>query len=190
MNSKETNEKVAQIKDSATAELFEAISHTTRIQILQVLSQTTLSFGKLKRKLGISSGGNLAHHLNKLVGFIEANDQGSYELTDQGREAIIAIEAVRMNKDNWMAITYLTMSALIFYSLYLTIAIITGWIHVITAMSEALLGPWAHLMTPISALISTTIFFVISWLMTLRRLQKRTLHKRWIPKNTHQYGGT
>ncbi|MFW9986040.1 MAG: winged helix-turn-helix domain-containing protein [Candidatus Odinarchaeota archaeon] len=190
MSSKETNEKVAQNRDSATAELFEAISHTTRIQILQILSKTRLSFGELKRKLGISSGGNLTHHLNKLVGFIEANDQGSYELTDQGREAIIAIEAVRTTKDNWLTITYLTMSALIFYSMYLTIAITTGWINVITALSEVMLGPWAHLMTPISALISTIIFFVISWLMTVRRLQKGTLHKRWIPQNTYQYRGT
>ncbi|MDO8122977.1 MAG: winged helix-turn-helix domain-containing protein [Candidatus Hermodarchaeota archaeon] len=186
MNSQETNGKVAQSKDSATAELFEAISHTTRIQILQVLSQTKLSFGDLKRKLGISSSGNLAHHLNKLVGFIEAKYQGSYELTDQGREAIIAIEAVRMTKDNWIAITYVMMSALIFYSLYLTITITTGWINIITAMSEAILGPWAHLMTPISAMISTTIFFVISWLMTLRRLQKGTPNKRFAPHKTHQ----
>ena len=81
-------------KDFLEAELFEAISHPTRIQILKTLRGNTLGFAELKHKLGISSSCNLSHHLNKLAALVEANSQGHYQVTDQGREALYAIVAI------------------------------------------------------------------------------------------------
>lgn len=94
MNVGEKGKKVED-KNSMAAELFEAISHPTRIQILRALRENALGFAELKHKLGISSSGNLSHHLGKLVILVKTNDQGKYEITDQGREALIALETVR-----------------------------------------------------------------------------------------------
>ena len=49
------------------AEFFEAVSRPTRIQILKTLRGNALGFAELNHKLGISSSGNLSHHLNKLA---------------------------------------------------------------------------------------------------------------------------
>ena len=76
------------------ASLFEAISHDTRIRALFLLRNTALGFSKVKHELGIKSSGNLQHHLGKLGILIELNE-GLYTLSDHGREAIMAIEAVR-----------------------------------------------------------------------------------------------
>jgi len=61
---------------------------------LKTLRGNTLGFAELKHKLGISSSCNLSHHLNKLAALVEANSQGHYQLTDQGREALYAIVAI------------------------------------------------------------------------------------------------
>ncbi|MHA1909933.1 MAG: winged helix-turn-helix domain-containing protein, partial [Candidatus Thorarchaeota archaeon] len=76
------------------ASLFEAISHATRIRTLFLLNDKILGFSELKHGLGIKSSGNLQHHLGKLGLLIELNE-GLYSLSDHGREAIMAIEAVR-----------------------------------------------------------------------------------------------
>jgi len=133
-------------KDFLAATLFEAISHPTRIQILRTLSADALGFAELKRKLGISSSGNLSHHLNKLATLVETNEQGKYRLTDQGHEALFSIEATQVIDDSWIKTTYALVGALIFYALFLTITIIIGK---------------ADVFTPVSALISTIIFYII-----------------------------
>jgi len=69
------------------AELFEALGHPTRINILQVLSKSPLGFSELKKETGIESNGLLSFHLNKLGGLVKAKE-GSYALTDDGREAL------------------------------------------------------------------------------------------------------
>ena len=48
------------------AALFETISHETRIRILFMLKDHTKSFSELKHELGMSSSGNLQHHIGKL----------------------------------------------------------------------------------------------------------------------------
>ena len=76
------------------ASLFEAISHDTRIRALFLLRNNALGFSELKHQLGIKSSGNLQHHLGKLGSLIDLN-RGMYSLSDHGKEAILAIEAVR-----------------------------------------------------------------------------------------------
>jgi DNA-binding HxlR family transcriptional regulator len=81
------------------AELFEAISHPTRIKILKILENQPSSFASLKRQLGIDSSGNLDHHLKKLGQLIRMRKDGLYGLTDTGKEALTSVGAVESWKE-------------------------------------------------------------------------------------------
>lgn len=74
--------------DSSRAELFEALGHPTRVKILRTLETKPMGFAELKREVGIESSGHLQFHLGKLNGLVSTNAEGSYILTDDGREAI------------------------------------------------------------------------------------------------------
>ena len=79
------------------AELFEAISHPERIKILKILSKQPSSFAALKRQLGIESSGNLDYHLKKLSLLVTVRkEDGLYELTDAGKEALLSVGAIEM----------------------------------------------------------------------------------------------
>jgi DNA-binding HxlR family transcriptional regulator/outer membrane murein-binding lipoprotein Lpp len=80
--------------DSSRAELFEALGHPTRVKILRSLEDGPAGFAKLKREVGIESSGQLQFHLGKLSGLVTTNPEGSYVLTDEGREAIRVLKAV------------------------------------------------------------------------------------------------
>jgi DNA-binding HxlR family transcriptional regulator/uncharacterized membrane protein len=173
MNAKEKSEKTI-VSYFSEAELFEAISHPTRIRILRKLRRDASGFAKLKHKLGISSSGNLVHHLNKLATLVETDAQGKYKLTDQGHEALYAIMTItymRTWKD-WMLDTYVWMGGIFFYALYLTASILTGQ---------------ANASTPLIGLFLTVILSVVYYLFTLgwRRARKsmRYLHEsKWMEK--------
>ena len=79
-----------------SAELFEALSHPVRIEILKILEKQPSSFSSLKKKLGIDSSGNLDHHLKKLSGLVSVRQDGLYGLTDAGKEARLSIDDVEM----------------------------------------------------------------------------------------------
>src|ERR1035441_3605604 len=74
--------------NSSRAEVFEALGHPTRIRILQAVSERPLPFSELKHAVGLESNGLLSFHLGRLSGLVKLNDQGSYVLTDEGREAL------------------------------------------------------------------------------------------------------
>jgi len=155
MNSVKENE-IKENEDVKQAKLFEAISHPTRIEMLKLLKEyDSLKFSKLKSKLKISSSGSLTHHLNKLMTLIETDANGKYKLTDQGREALFAIKATQITFDKWMTTTYLMISSLTFYGLFLTILIITG-------LGENL--GISNIFLPVIVLISTFIFYIIQYL--------------------------
>ena len=79
-----------------SAELFEAISHPTRIKILKILEKQPASFAFLKRQLNIESSGNLDYHLKKLSQLIAVREDGLYGLTDAGKEALLSIETIEL----------------------------------------------------------------------------------------------
>jgi DNA-binding transcriptional ArsR family regulator len=70
------------------AELFEALGHPTRIRILEALDEGSLGFSEIKRKVGLESNGLLSFHLGKLDGLVRLTQNGSYAITDEGREAL------------------------------------------------------------------------------------------------------
>jgi DNA-binding transcriptional ArsR family regulator len=74
--------------DLKEAELFEALGHPNRIEILQALNAGPLGFSELKKKIGIDSSGHLTFHLSKLDGLVNTNSEGKYCLTDRGKEAL------------------------------------------------------------------------------------------------------
>ena len=138
-------------REILVAELFEAVSHPTRIRILKTLAKRALGFAKLKSSLGFSSSGNLSHHLNKLGTLVQTNEQGNYELTDQGREALIAINAFGGFNKDWIrktGVLIVLAATFLFYSTLLTIEIILGNAGDVLS---TLLGP----------LVGSVIFFVI-----------------------------
>ncbi len=81
--------------NASKAEIFEALSHPTRINILHILSERTLPFSELKRAAGLESNGLLTFHLGKLRDLVKLNSEGAYALTDEGREALRIVEASR-----------------------------------------------------------------------------------------------
>ena len=73
-------------------ELFDAISHPIRIDMIKLLSENPLRFADLKRKLKISSSGLLDFHLKKLDDLVVVNKEGCYALTDKGYAALTSVE--------------------------------------------------------------------------------------------------
>lgn len=73
-------------------DLFEAVSHPMRIEIVKALAEKPLRFADLKRHLKISSSGLLDFHLKKLNDLITTNDEGNYTLTEKGFAALTAVE--------------------------------------------------------------------------------------------------
>ncbi len=89
--------------DRTRAELFESIGHQTRIKILEAISQEPLTFSGLKKRMGIDSSGHLAFHLEKLSNLIKSTAEGTYALTDDGREALRLIEIAHETESTRMA---------------------------------------------------------------------------------------
>jgi DNA-binding HxlR family transcriptional regulator len=81
-------------EDQRRAEVFDALSHPTRIMILKALGEGALGFADLKKKTGIESSGHLQHHLTKLGPLVKTDDYGKYCLSDQGRDALLTVQTV------------------------------------------------------------------------------------------------
>ncbi len=73
-------------------ELFDAVSHPLRIEIVKTLAEKPLRFADLKRNLKISSSGLLDFHLKKLGDLIAINHEGCYSLTEGGFAALTSVE--------------------------------------------------------------------------------------------------
>ena len=102
--------------------LFEAISHSRRIKIIQLLVKTPSTFSEIKHSLDISSSGNLTHHLNKLNSIIFQDSKGKYRLTDLGHEALLSVEIAKRSRSKFLQENYTWFSATIFYAIYMTFA--------------------------------------------------------------------
>jgi DNA-binding HxlR family transcriptional regulator len=74
-------------------ELFEAVSHPLRVEIVKALAEKPLRFADLKRSLKLTSSGLLDFHLKKLDDLITVNSEGCYSLTDRGYAALTTIES-------------------------------------------------------------------------------------------------
>lgn len=144
------------------ASLFEAISHDTRIRALFLLRNNALGFSKLKHELGIKSSGNLQHHLGKLGILIELNE-GLYSLSDHGREAIMAIEAVRSMQKRKK-------------SDRIVIAMVYGFSLYVSFMNVPFLMGTVDANTPFMALgiaLIASIILYLAWPFAVSRYEKK-----------------
>ncbi|MHA2379573.1 MAG: winged helix-turn-helix domain-containing protein [Candidatus Thorarchaeota archaeon] len=144
------------------ASLFEAISHDTRIKALFLLRNNALGFSELKHQLGIKSSGNLQHHLAKLGILIEVNE-GLYSLSDHGREAILAIEAVRrmQNRKQSDRIIITMVYAFSLYAATMNVPFLMGTVNANTPV-----------MALVTALIAGVIFYML-WPFVFSRWEKK-----------------
>jgi DNA-binding transcriptional ArsR family regulator len=86
--------------DVTRAELFEALGHPNRIRILKALAREPLGFSELKRAVEMESSGLLSFHLQKLTYLVKVTPEGTYALTDDGREALRIAETIKSHDSN------------------------------------------------------------------------------------------
>ena len=101
-------------------EVFEAISHPMRIAILRELARKPIRFADLKRKLKITSGGQLDFHLKKMEAVITTDADGLYTLNNRGFAALRAVHVVSSygwQKRSWI-MNILMMTFLNVYFLF------------------------------------------------------------------------
>jgi DNA-binding HxlR family transcriptional regulator len=130
------------------ADLFEAISHETRIHALFALKEGPVGFADLKRELDISSSGNLQHHIRKLGNLIDTDASGQYKLTEKGEKALIAVSMIR-NMERHMKSTIGVVT------------IIGAFAYYVVQMNLPFIMGTVNSMTAIFALLSTIIFGVV-----------------------------
>ncbi|MFQ5832997.1 MAG: ArsR/SmtB family transcription factor [Candidatus Thorarchaeota archaeon] len=82
------------LKKMSSDEVFEAISHPLRIDMLMTLSKKPMGFADLKRALRISSSGLLDFHLRKMTTIVERDADGLYTLNQTGFAALYAVNVV------------------------------------------------------------------------------------------------
>jgi len=103
-------------------DLFDAVSHPLRIEILKELSKRPMRFAEIKRRLKIASSGLLDYHLRKLDDLIMINRDGLYTLTEKGFAALQAVEVA--NRYGWQRRSfYLNIAAFILINAY---SLLTG----------------------------------------------------------------
>ncbi|MFW9887784.1 MAG: ArsR/SmtB family transcription factor [Candidatus Thorarchaeota archaeon] len=103
-------------------EVFDAISHPMRVEILMELAKGPRGFADLKRKLKISSGGLLDFHLKKMSSIVTTNADGSYILNERGYAAIQAVDVV--TRYGWQRRAYfINVGMYIVMNVYLFIAV-------------------------------------------------------------------
>jgi len=144
------------------ASLFEAISHDTRIRALFLLRNNALGFSDLKHQLGVKSSGNLQHHLMKLGILIELNE-GLYSLSDHGREAVMAIEAVRrmQNRKQSDRIIITMVYAFSLYVSFMNVPFLTGTVDAKTPIMALFISVFA------------SIFLYLGWPFVVSRQEKK-----------------
>jgi len=124
-------------------EVFEAISHPIRIQILKKLAEKPRSFSELKRELGIKSSGKLDFHLKKLKELIALDEEGRYCLTKTGYAALQAIDVVQ--KYGWQKRAYiLNLAVYALINIFAVLKIPSPWLWIVFFLSTAWLAFYTY----------------------------------------------
>ena len=145
-------------------ELFEAVSHPIRIDIVRVLAEQPLGFADLKRELKLSSSGLLDFHLKKLDELITINKEGRYSLTEKGFAALTTIEGA--------AGYYRLRSAQkrsLFLALIVSVLINIGTLWIVFQTENYVL--WYAIVLPITL---AWVIFYSYWTFFKRRIHLRT----------------
>lgn len=120
--------------NQARADLFDAIGHPVRIRILQEIAAEPFTFSGLKKRIGIESSGHMTFHLEKLVHLIRATPDGTYALTDDGKEALHLIQTVHGTQVMPQTVPAIRHGRTLRYRLAGTPKRIVGFVAIITAI--------------------------------------------------------
>ena len=145
-------------------ELFEAVSHPIRIDIVKILAEKPSGFADLKRELKISSSGLLDFHLKKLDELITINKEGRYSLTEKGFAALTTVEGA--------AGYYRLRSAhkrSFFLALAVSVLVNIGTLWVAFQIENYMI--WYAIVLPITL---AWIVFYSYWTLIKRRIRLRT----------------
>ena len=145
-------------------DLFEAVSHPMRIEIVKALAEKPLRFADLKRHLKISSSGLLDFHLKKLNDLITTNDEGNYTLTEKGFAALTAVEG---------AVGYYRLRSAQKRSFFLALAVSVfvniGTLWVAFQIENYMI--WYAIVLPVTL---AWIIFYSYWTLVKRRIRLKT----------------
>ena len=132
-------------------DLFEAVSHPLRVEIVKVLAKGPRRFADIKRELRIKSSGLLDFHLKKLDNLVSINKDGLYVLNEKGFAALQAVEAI--SKYGWQRRAfYFNLLFLIIVNIYvmLTMAEWLPFTLVVTAAWMIFYGYWTFVKRHVS----------------------------------------
>jgi len=116
-------------------DLFEAVSHPLRVEIIKLLAKGPKRFADIKRELKIDSSGLLDFHLKKLNNLISINNEGFYVLNEKGFVALQAVEA--LSKYGWQRRAfYINLLFLIMMNIYVMLTMME-WLPFMLAISAA-----------------------------------------------------
>lgn len=122
--------------------LFDAVSHPLRIEIVKELADKPRRFADLKRKFKIDSSGRLDFHLKKLNHLITTDEEGCYTLTEKGFAALDAVETA--SKYGWQRRAfYLNLAATILLNAYTLLANPT-WIPIVLPITIAWMSFYSY----------------------------------------------
>ena len=123
--------------------IFGAIAHPIRVQLVQLLAKHPQGFADLKRQLKIQSSGKLDFHLKKLHPLITTNHDNLYVLNDTGIAALQAINIIQ--KHGFQRRSY-------FFSLLVFI--------IMNVYSYVIIAPWHFLLWVYASLLPTTAWIL------------------------------
>jgi DNA-binding HxlR family transcriptional regulator len=116
-------------------DVFEAVSHPLRVEIIKVLAKGPRRFADIKRELKIESSGLLDFHLKKLDNLISINEGGLYVLNEKGFAALQAVEAI--SKYGWQKRAfYINLLFFIMMNIYVMLTM-AEWLPFMLAISAA-----------------------------------------------------
>ena len=114
-------------------DIFEAISHPLRVEILKLLAKKPMRFADIKRELEIESSGLLDFHLKKLDNLISVDNEGFYVLSEKGFAALQAIDTI--SKYGWQKrACYLNIALAIIINLF-TLILDIKWLPLTISVS-------------------------------------------------------
>ena len=116
-------------------DVFEAVSHPLRVEIIKLLAKGPKRFADIKRELKIDSSGLLDFHLKKLNNLISINNEGFYVLNEKGFVALQAVEA--LSKYGWQRRAfYINLLFLIIINFYVMLTMME-WLPFTLIISAA-----------------------------------------------------
>ncbi|MHA1934229.1 MAG: ArsR/SmtB family transcription factor [Candidatus Thorarchaeota archaeon] len=117
-------------------EVFEAISHPMRIEILRLLAKRPIRFADIKRKLRIKSSGQIDFHLKKMTGVVTTDKNGNYTLNDRGFAALMAVDVV--SRHGWQRRSYvISLVVYVLMNVYFLLIVPLIWWFIVFLLSTA-----------------------------------------------------